>query len=184
MRAGRIRYIGLSNYRGWQIQKAVDLCKSRGWEEPVVLQHQYSLLSRGVEYEILEVCQDSQLGFVPWGILKGGWLAERYTRGVEPEPDSRAQGWAVCFTSTIHILILGIELGQLEHGINGMTKQLIVSNSVVDGVGQGEGGGRRARGKERRSGHAMGDSKGSGDFHLDWSQIGGAADGILGADTR
>ena len=57
VRAGKIRYVGLSNYTGWQMQKAVDLADARAaWPRPVTLQPQYNLLVREIEWEIVPAC--------------------------------------------------------------------------------------------------------------------------------
>jgi len=61
-RAGKIRYAGLSNCHGWQLQKAVDLAEFRRFARPVTLQCGYSLLSRQVEWEIIPACRSTGLG--------------------------------------------------------------------------------------------------------------------------
>jgi aryl-alcohol dehydrogenase-like predicted oxidoreductase len=55
--AGKIAYIGLSNYTGWQIQKVVDLAEFRALVRPVTLQPQYNLLVREIEWEIVPACR-------------------------------------------------------------------------------------------------------------------------------
>src|SRR4029453_16351992 len=65
-RAGKILYVGLPNYAGWQIQKAVDLCEFRGWATPVTLQPQYNLLAREIEWEGIPACASTGLGLLPW----------------------------------------------------------------------------------------------------------------------
>ena len=71
VRSGKVRYIGVSNVCGWQLQKIVDLCKYHGYEMPVNLQQQYSLLCRQTEQEVGEVCTNEGLGLLPWSPLKG-----------------------------------------------------------------------------------------------------------------
>src|SRR3954467_11385687 len=60
--AGKISYVGLSNYTGWQVQKVVDLAEFRGWARPVTLQPQYNLLVREIEWEIVPACESTGLG--------------------------------------------------------------------------------------------------------------------------
>ena len=60
VRAGKVRYVGLSNFTGWQIQKAVDLADYRGLARPVTLQPQYNLLVREIEWEIVPACADER----------------------------------------------------------------------------------------------------------------------------
>jgi aryl-alcohol dehydrogenase-like predicted oxidoreductase len=89
VRAGKIRYLGLSNYAGWQVQKAVDVADRWGWPVPVTLQPQYNLLAREVEWEIVPACEESGLGLLPWSPLGGGWLTGKYTRDQRPTGSTR-----------------------------------------------------------------------------------------------
>ncbi|XP_061180122.1 1-deoxyxylulose-5-phosphate synthase YajO-like [Saccostrea echinata] len=82
--SGKVRYIGLSNLCGWQLQKVVDLCKSGNYPSIISLQQQYSLLCRHPEFEELQVCKNEGLGVLPWSPLKGGMLTGKYKRGVRP----------------------------------------------------------------------------------------------------
>ncbi len=84
VRTGKIRYVGLSNYTGWQVQKAVGLAREHNLEAPVTLQPQYNLLVREVEWEIVPACLDAGLGLLPWSPLGGGWLTGKYRRDTEP----------------------------------------------------------------------------------------------------
>ncbi|MEX5718994.1 aldo/keto reductase [Geodermatophilus maliterrae] len=87
--AGKIAYPGLSNFTGWQVQKAIDLAERRHWAVPVTLQPSYSLLVRQIEYEIVPACLENGLGVLPWGPLGGGWLSGKYTRDQRPEGATR-----------------------------------------------------------------------------------------------
>ena len=89
VRAGKVRYVGLSNYTGWQIQKAVGLARANGWQVPVTLQPQYNLLVRELEWEIVPSCQDAGLGLLPWSPLGGGWLTGKYTKDERPTGATR-----------------------------------------------------------------------------------------------
>ena len=84
VRAGKVRYIGLSNFTGWQVQKAVGLARERGFAVPVTLQPQYNLLVRELEWEIVPACLDAGLGLLPWSPLGGGWLTGKYQRDTPP----------------------------------------------------------------------------------------------------
>jgi aryl-alcohol dehydrogenase-like predicted oxidoreductase len=83
VRSGAVRYIGVSNFSGWQLQKAIDLSQTMGWEKFVCLQPLYNLLDREVEWELIPVCQNEGLGVIPWSPLRGGWLSGKYRRGME-----------------------------------------------------------------------------------------------------
>jgi aryl-alcohol dehydrogenase-like predicted oxidoreductase len=87
--AGKVRYVGLSNFTGWQIQKAVDLAEHRGLARPVTLQPQYNLLAREIEWEILPACESTGLGVLPWSPLGGGWLTGKYQRDTTPSGATR-----------------------------------------------------------------------------------------------
>src|SRR5258708_30593565 len=86
IRAGKIRYYGLSNFTGWQLTKAVHLARALNLAEPVTLQPQYSLLARAIEWEIVPARLDAGLARLPWSPLGGGWLSGKYRRGPAPPP--------------------------------------------------------------------------------------------------
>jgi aryl-alcohol dehydrogenase-like predicted oxidoreductase len=100
VRSGKARYIGVSNYTGWQLQKAIDLSRYKGWEPFVCLQPLYNLLDRSTEWELLPICQNEGLGVIPWSPLRGGWLSGKYRRGMAAPPeDTRVKaaeehGWS------------------------------------------------------------------------------------------
>jgi aryl-alcohol dehydrogenase-like predicted oxidoreductase len=89
VRARKIHYVGLSNFTGWQIQKAVDVADARGLVRPITVQPQYNLLAREVEWEIVPVCQAEGLGLLPWSPLGGGWLTGKYHRDERPTGATR-----------------------------------------------------------------------------------------------
>jgi aryl-alcohol dehydrogenase (NADP+) len=89
VRAGKIHYVGLSNFTGWQLQRAVDLAEFRGWSRPVILQPQYNLLVREIEWEIIPAAQQNGLGLLPWSPLGGGWLTGKYRRDAPAPAGSR-----------------------------------------------------------------------------------------------
>jgi aryl-alcohol dehydrogenase-like predicted oxidoreductase len=89
VRAGKIGYVGLSNFTGWQLQRAVDLAEFRGLAGPVTLQPQYNLLAREIEWEIVPACEANGLGLLPWSPLGGGWLTGKYTREERPTGATR-----------------------------------------------------------------------------------------------
>jgi aryl-alcohol dehydrogenase-like predicted oxidoreductase len=89
VRAGKINYVGLSNYTGWQVQKIVDLAEFRGLATPVTLQPQYNLLVREIEWEIIPACESTGLGMLPWSPLGGGWLTGKYKPDTPPTGATR-----------------------------------------------------------------------------------------------
>jgi len=90
VRAGKINYIGLSNFTGWQLQLMISTAKAMGLHLPVTLQPQYSLLSREIEWEVVPAALHNGIGLLPWSPLAGGFLAGKYQRGGELAADMRA----------------------------------------------------------------------------------------------
>jgi aryl-alcohol dehydrogenase-like predicted oxidoreductase len=100
VRAGKVRYIGASNYAGWQLQKSIDMARRHGWEAFASLQPLYNLLDREAEWDLLPISRSEGLAVLAWSPLRGGWLTGRYRRDTAgPEPGSRvdadpdAKGW-------------------------------------------------------------------------------------------
>jgi aryl-alcohol dehydrogenase-like predicted oxidoreductase len=100
VQSGKVRYIGASNYAGWQLQKAVDTSKYSGWEAFSCLQPLYNLLDRDIETEIVPVCRNEGIGIIPWSPLRGGWLSGKYRRGMQAPPagtrveEASQHGWS------------------------------------------------------------------------------------------
>ena len=96
---GKVRYLGASNYAGYQLQKAIDISHQHGWEPFACLQPLYNLLDRSFEWELGPVCEAEGVGVIPWSPLRGGWLSGKYHRGMSAPPaDTRIeeagkQGW-------------------------------------------------------------------------------------------
>jgi len=99
VRSGKVRYLGASNFAGYQLQKAIDLSRQMGGEAFSCLQPLYNLLDRSFEWELLPVCESEGVGVIPWSPLRGGWLSGKYRREMAgPPPDTRIeeaekQGW-------------------------------------------------------------------------------------------
>ena len=89
IRAGKIRYYGLSNFTGWQLTKAVHLARALNVAGPVTLQPQYNLLVREIEWEIVPAALDARIGLLPWSPLAGGWLSGKYQRDQRPTGTTR-----------------------------------------------------------------------------------------------
>jgi aryl-alcohol dehydrogenase-like predicted oxidoreductase len=87
--AGKVHYVGLSNFTGWQVQKAVDVADAAHLSRPITLQPQYNLLAREIEWEIVPACQAEGLGLLPWSPLGGGWLTGKYRRDEPPSGATR-----------------------------------------------------------------------------------------------
>lgn len=90
VKAGKIHYIGLSNFTGWQLQLILSTAKAMGVQVPVTLQPQYSLLSREIEWEIVPAALHNGIGLLPWSPLAGGFLTGKYQRGTPAPAGTRA----------------------------------------------------------------------------------------------
>jgi aryl-alcohol dehydrogenase-like predicted oxidoreductase len=90
LRTGKIRYWGLSNFRGWRIAEAVSTARALGMPAPVVCQPYYNLLNRQPEVEILPACAHFGLGVVPYSPIARGVLSGKYAPGVKPSEGTRA----------------------------------------------------------------------------------------------
>ena len=89
IRAGKIRYFGVSNFRGWRIAEVVGLCAEIGVPQPVVCQPYYNAMNRMPEVEILPACDYYGMGVVPYSPLARGILTGKYAPGGEAPADSR-----------------------------------------------------------------------------------------------
>jgi aryl-alcohol dehydrogenase-like predicted oxidoreductase len=91
VRAGKIRYAGSSTFPPSQIVEAQWAAQRRGRERFVCEQPPYSILVRGVEAEVLPVCQGYGMGVIPWSPLAGGWLTGRYRKDRDVPASTRAE---------------------------------------------------------------------------------------------
>jgi aryl-alcohol dehydrogenase-like predicted oxidoreductase len=88
---GKVRYVGNSNYTGWQIADAD--WTAAGGTRFTSAQNLYSLLERGVEAEVLPACEHFGLGFLPFFPLASGLLSGKYRRGEAPPEGTRLAAW-------------------------------------------------------------------------------------------
>jgi aryl-alcohol dehydrogenase-like predicted oxidoreductase len=92
VQAGKVRYVGASNYAGWQLIKALGISERSGLARFVSQQIYYSLQSRDAESELVPVSIDQGLGILVWSPIAGGLLSGKYRRGVEAPAGSRHLG--------------------------------------------------------------------------------------------
>ena len=98
--AGKVRYVGLSNFKAWQVMKALAKSDAHDWARFIAAQYQYSLVVRDVEREFTSLFETEGLGLVPWGPLGGGFLSGKYRPGDRPTegriaitPDDAEEAW-------------------------------------------------------------------------------------------
>ncbi len=92
VRAGKVRYIGNSNFTGWQLADADWTARSEGLNRFVSAQNHYNLLDRRIEREVLPACQRFGLGLLPYFPLASGLLTGKYDRGQPAPEDTRLAG--------------------------------------------------------------------------------------------
>jgi aryl-alcohol dehydrogenase-like predicted oxidoreductase len=93
VRAGKVRYLGNSNFTGWQVTDADWTARSLGLNRFVSAQNNYSLVERAVEAEVLPACERFGLGMLPFFPLASGLLTGKYRRGEPPPEGTRLAAW-------------------------------------------------------------------------------------------
>jgi aryl-alcohol dehydrogenase-like predicted oxidoreductase len=89
--AGKIRYFGVSNFRGWRIAELMRCCERLGVTPPVVCQPYYNLLNRMPEVEVLAACEHYGIGVAPYSPIARGVLTAKYASGVVPDGSRAAR---------------------------------------------------------------------------------------------
>jgi aryl-alcohol dehydrogenase-like predicted oxidoreductase len=91
VRAGKVRYIGASNFAAWQLCRSNDVAEMMGWEQFVTVQPEYNMLEREIERELVPYCAWANIGILPYFPLAGGFLTGKYNRGEPPPAGSRGE---------------------------------------------------------------------------------------------
>ena len=89
VRAGKVRYVGCSNFSGWHLMKSLALAGEHGWPRYIAHQAYYSLVSRDYEWELMPLAIDQRIGTVVWSPLAGGQLSGKMTRDHPAPSESR-----------------------------------------------------------------------------------------------
>ncbi|MFX0124416.1 MAG: aldo/keto reductase [Candidatus Hodarchaeota archaeon] len=97
---GKIHYIGVSNFRAWEVMKALSISELRGWVRFEAGQYQHSLVERNIEHEFTGLFLSENISSIPWGPLGGGFLSGKYKPGDKPTegrlavmPDHTEEAW-------------------------------------------------------------------------------------------
>ncbi len=93
VRAGKVRYVGCSNFAGWQVADAAWIARSEHLSPFVSAQNQYNLLDRRVERELAPACEKFGLGILPYFPLASGFLTGKYRPGEKPAEGTRLAAW-------------------------------------------------------------------------------------------
>jgi aryl-alcohol dehydrogenase-like predicted oxidoreductase len=143
---GKVRYLGHSNFRGWQVADAEWVARTRNLERFVSAQNEYSLLQRGIEADLVPALEHYGLGLLPYFPLASGLLTGKYRRGEAPPHGSRIQAWQreSLLTDQTFDVLEGLEtfaaqrgITLLEVAIGGLAAQPAVS-SVIAGATSAE----------------------------------------------
>lgn len=89
VRAGKIRYVGISNHAAWRVADAVGLAQRSGWSAIVASQVRYNLMDRSPEAEMIPACEHLGVSLVPYSPLASSFLTAKYALGTTPPPDTR-----------------------------------------------------------------------------------------------
>ena len=144
---GKVRYIGCSNFDGWQVADAAWISETKGLEHFVSAQNRYSLLDRSAEQELVPACERFGLGVLPFFPLEYGLLTGKYRRGEAAPSGSRADidssraGWLAKADwdriEALEAYAAERGLSVLDVAIAGLAAQPTVA-SVISGVSRGE----------------------------------------------
>src|ERR1700728_5250467 len=89
VKSGKARYVGVSNFLGYRVAKALGRSELKGWARVVSLQPRYNLLFREIERELLPLALEEGLAVIPYNPLAGGLLTGKHARGAAPTPGTR-----------------------------------------------------------------------------------------------
>ena len=144
VRTGKVRYIGTSNFSGWQIGEADWISKSRNQIRCVSAQNEWSLLNRSVESEVIPACDKYKIGMLPYFPLASGFLTGKYKRDMPPAKDSRLANtdyWGNDFVAKITsetnwdaLEKLEAFAGEHKHTVHELALSWLASHPVVSSV--------------------------------------------------
>jgi aryl-alcohol dehydrogenase-like predicted oxidoreductase len=139
---GKVRYLGHSNFSGWQTAEAEWIARTRNLERFISAQNRYSLLERGIEADLVPALERYEIGLLPYFPLASGLLTGKYRRGEAPPEGSRIQVWkreSVLTDDTFDVLekleafARERSITMLDVAIGGLAAQRAVS-SVIAGA--------------------------------------------------
>ena len=132
VRAGKVRYLGLSDHPAWVCAQAQYEAKLRGLTPIVGLQIEYSLAERTVEGELMPMAGAMGMGVTPWSPLKGGILTGKYRKGKDQPAEGRGAAWERKITDQMWAIIDALDTVAQE---TGATPAQVALRWVVDRPG-------------------------------------------------
>ena len=138
---GKVRYIGCSNMSGAQLQEAMDAAQAAGTSQYVSAQNWYSLLTRGIETDLVPVAEQNNVSIIPYFPLESGLLTGKYRKGQDDPEGSRLAAWGGAFKTDdkmdkVEALIAyaeSIDHSMLDLAMGGLTNRSFVA-TVIAGV--------------------------------------------------
>lgn len=118
VREGKVRYVGCSNFTGWQVAHAEWTARTRGFEHFVSAQNEYSLLDRSVERDVVPALEEYGMGLLPYFPLASGLLTGKYRRGEQPPAGSRLAGRESELTDAAFDVVEALEKYAEQRGIS------------------------------------------------------------------
>jgi aryl-alcohol dehydrogenase-like predicted oxidoreductase len=115
--AGKVRYVGNSNFRGWQVADAEWTARTRNLARFVSAQNQYSWLERDIEADVVPALLEYGMGLLPYFPLASGLLTGKYRRGEEPPEGSRLAGRDSVFTGETFDVLEALDSFAKAHGV-------------------------------------------------------------------
>jgi aryl-alcohol dehydrogenase-like predicted oxidoreductase len=138
--AGKVRYLGSSNLRGWQVADAEWTARNHGFHRFVSAQNEYSLLNRGIEADLVPALEEYGIGLLPYYPLASGLLTGKYRRGEPPPENSRLANRPERLTDEAFDQVEALEsyakargVTLLDVAIGGLAAQPVVA-SVIAGA--------------------------------------------------
>ena len=92
VRSGKVRYVGVSNYAGWELAHNHWIAKTSGYTPFISIQSEYNIINRSLDAEVIPAAREFGLGLLPFYPLASGLLTGKYRRGEEPPPGRLASG--------------------------------------------------------------------------------------------
>ena len=142
IRAGKIRYIGASQFSAWQMSRSNTVAEMMGWEPFVTIQAHYHMLEREIERELVPYCAWANIGILPYFPLAGGFLTGKYKRGEPPPAGSRGE-----FSAYVKKYLTDSNFDKLDavrlfaesrgHSLHNLTFAWLLSNKQVSSVNAG-----------------------------------------------
>ena len=139
VRDGKVRYIGASNFSGWQLTHANAIAELKGWTKFVSIQPHYHLFEREIEKEFIPVCDYFGIGILPYFPLAGGFLTGKYKEGKPAPEGSRGESSEYVqryMTSENYVKLAALTAfsGERDHTINELAHAWLLAHPMISSV--------------------------------------------------